>query len=158
MIVNKIKRCKTDSFPGFSLKLFTSTFSLPNSSIRKKAHGIEFVYSSLEFDNPERPECRNLLSIYQIITGKTKEVSNFCMLTSYIKQALTWRKVLHMDSSMSNIVFFIWQDRLISLSFSGSCERVPRYELGNIQDYPYRCFDWAFATYSGLRIARFTVW
>jgi len=43
VIVNKIKRCKTDSFPG------------------------------LEFDNPERPECRNLLSIYQIITGKTKE-------------------------------------------------------------------------------------
>jgi hypothetical protein len=34
----------------------------------------------MEFDNPERPECRNLLSIYQIITGKTKEVSNFCML------------------------------------------------------------------------------
>ncbi|KAF8751412.1 hypothetical protein HU200_012087 [Digitaria exilis] len=43
VIVNKIKRCKTDSLPG------------------------------LEFDNPERPECRNLLSIYQIITGKTKE-------------------------------------------------------------------------------------
>ncbi|CAO1945941.1 unnamed protein product [Urochloa humidicola] len=43
VIVNKIKRCKTDSFPG------------------------------LEFDNPERPECRNLLAIYQIITGKTKE-------------------------------------------------------------------------------------
>jgi hypothetical protein len=34
----------------------------------------------MEFDNPERPECRNLLSIYQIITEKTKEVSNFCML------------------------------------------------------------------------------
>jgi len=34
---------------------------------------LNFVYSSLEFDNPERPECRNLLSIYQIITGKTKE-------------------------------------------------------------------------------------
>ncbi|CAO1945000.1 unnamed protein product [Urochloa humidicola] len=43
VIVNKIKRCKTDSFPG------------------------------LEFDNPERPECKNLLAIYQIITGKTKE-------------------------------------------------------------------------------------
>ncbi|KAJ0986398.1 hypothetical protein J5N97_004754 [Dioscorea zingiberensis] len=43
VIVNKIKRCKTDSFPG------------------------------LEFDNPERPECNNLLSIYQVITGRTKE-------------------------------------------------------------------------------------
>ncbi|KAK8939174.1 hypothetical protein KSP39_PZI011698 [Platanthera zijinensis] len=43
VISNKIKRCKTDSPPG------------------------------LEFDNPERPECNNLLSIYQLVTGKTKE-------------------------------------------------------------------------------------
>ncbi|MED6145483.1 Tryptophan--tRNA ligase, chloroplastic/mitochondrial [Stylosanthes scabra] len=43
LIVNKIKRCKTDAYPG------------------------------LEFDNPERPECNNLLSIYQLISGKTKE-------------------------------------------------------------------------------------
>ncbi|KAK4401191.1 Tryptophan--tRNA ligase, chloroplastic/mitochondrial [Sesamum angolense] len=43
VISNKIKRCKTDSFPG------------------------------LEFDNPERPECNNLLSIYQLITSKTKQ-------------------------------------------------------------------------------------
>ncbi|KAG8381845.1 hypothetical protein BUALT_Bualt05G0015100 [Buddleja alternifolia] len=42
-IANKIKRCKTDSF------------------------------TSLEFDNPERPECNNLLSVYQLITGKTKQ-------------------------------------------------------------------------------------
>uniref|UniRef100_A0A2P2LNR7 tryptophan--tRNA ligase n=3 Tax=Rhizophora mucronata TaxID=61149 RepID=A0A2P2LNR7_RHIMU len=43
VIANKIKRCKTDSFQG------------------------------LEFDNPERPECSNLLSVYQIVSGKTKE-------------------------------------------------------------------------------------
>ncbi|KAK7351507.1 hypothetical protein VNO77_11022 [Canavalia gladiata] len=43
LIANKIKRCKTDSFPG------------------------------LEFDNSERPECNNLLSIYQLSSGKTKE-------------------------------------------------------------------------------------
>ncbi|KAJ8643247.1 hypothetical protein MRB53_004995 [Persea americana] len=43
VIANKIKRCKTDSFPG------------------------------MEFDNPNRPECSNLLSIYQLVTGKTKE-------------------------------------------------------------------------------------
>ncbi|KAE9609128.1 putative tryptophan--tRNA ligase [Lupinus albus] len=43
LISNKIKRCKTDSFPG------------------------------MEFDNSERPECNNLLSIYQLISGKTKE-------------------------------------------------------------------------------------
>lgn len=43
VIANKIKRCKTDSFTG------------------------------LEFDNPERPESNNLLSIYQLVSGKTKE-------------------------------------------------------------------------------------
>lgn len=48
-IRKKIKRCKTDSFEG------------------------------LEFDNPERPECHNLLSIYQLISGKTKqEVGEEC--------------------------------------------------------------------------------
>ncbi|XP_059642330.1 tryptophan--tRNA ligase, chloroplastic/mitochondrial [Cornus florida] len=49
VIANKIKRCKTDSFPG------------------------------LEFDNPDRPECNNLLSIYQLMTGRTKqEVAQEC--------------------------------------------------------------------------------
>lgn len=49
VIANKIKRCKTDSFPG------------------------------LEFDNPERPECNNLLSVYQLVSGKTKqEVADEC--------------------------------------------------------------------------------
>ncbi|GLT73398.1 hypothetical protein SLA2020_452590 [Shorea laevis] len=46
VIANKIKRCKTDALNG------------------------------LEFDNLERPECNNLLSIYQLISGKTKEASN----------------------------------------------------------------------------------
>lgn len=42
-IAKKIKRCKTDSFEG------------------------------LEFDNPQRPECNNLLSIYQLVTNLSKE-------------------------------------------------------------------------------------
>ncbi|KAJ0031418.1 hypothetical protein Pint_12872 [Pistacia integerrima] len=58
VIVNKIKRCKTDSYPG------------------------------LEFDNPERPECNNLLSIYQLMSGKTKELGDIPLL-----------KVLHMYNS-----------------------------------------------------------
>ncbi|KAJ6414861.1 hypothetical protein OIU84_003805 [Salix udensis] len=54
VIANKIKRCKTDSF------------------------------SALEFDNPERPECNNLLSVYQLVSGKTKEdVAKEC-------QGLNW--------------------------------------------------------------------
>ncbi len=40
---NKIKRCKTDPVRG------------------------------LEFGNPERPECNNLLTLYMILSGKTKE-------------------------------------------------------------------------------------
>jgi len=42
-IRRKIKRCKTDSATG------------------------------LTFDDPERPECRNLLSIYQVVTGQTQD-------------------------------------------------------------------------------------
>lgn len=42
-IQNKIKRCKTDPIRG------------------------------LTFDDPDRPECRNLLSLYMLLSGKTKE-------------------------------------------------------------------------------------
>ena len=42
-ITKKIKRCKTDPIKG------------------------------LEFDNPERPECNNLLSLYMLLAQKTKE-------------------------------------------------------------------------------------
>ncbi|HIK39693.1 tryptophan--tRNA ligase [Thermoleptolyngbya oregonensis NK1-22] len=48
-IQRKIKRCKTDPIRG------------------------------LEFDNPERPECTNLLTLYMILSGKTKdEVAKEC--------------------------------------------------------------------------------
>ncbi|MBU7584555.1 MAG: tryptophan--tRNA ligase [Nostoc sp. TH1S01] len=42
-IANKIKRCKTDPVRG------------------------------LTFDEPERPECNNLLTLYMLLSGKTKE-------------------------------------------------------------------------------------
>lgn len=32
------------------------------------------AFEGLEWDNPERPECTNLLNIYQSVTGKTREV------------------------------------------------------------------------------------
>ncbi|KAJ0911288.1 putative aminoacyl-tRNA synthetase, class Ic, tetratricopeptide-like helical domain superfamily [Helianthus annuus] len=69
-IANKIKRCKTDSFPG------------------------------LEFDNPDRPECNNLLSIYQIITNKTKEeVAQECqsMNSGTFKPVLTDALIDHLQ-------------------------------------------------------------
>ncbi|GBE94149.1 tryptophan--tRNA ligase [Nostoc cycadae] len=43
-IANKIKRCKTDPVRG------------------------------LTFDDPERPECNNLLTLYMLLSGQTKEV------------------------------------------------------------------------------------
>ncbi|KAM6593905.1 hypothetical protein CsatA_001608 [Cannabis sativa] len=70
VIVNKIKRCKTDSFSG------------------------------LEFDNPERPECNNLLSIYQLVSGRTKEeVAHECQDMSWgkFKPLLTDALVDHLD-------------------------------------------------------------
>ena len=43
VITKKIKRCKTDAVKG------------------------------LEFDNPDRPECNNLLTLYELFSAKTKE-------------------------------------------------------------------------------------
>ncbi|NES96252.1 MAG: tryptophan--tRNA ligase, partial [Desertifilum sp. SIO1I2] len=49
VIQNKIKRCKTDPIRG------------------------------LEFDNPERPECNNLLTLYLLMSGKAKaEIAAEC--------------------------------------------------------------------------------
>jgi tryptophanyl-tRNA synthetase len=42
-IQRKVKRCKTDPIKG------------------------------LEFDNPDRPECNNLLTLYMLLAGKTKQ-------------------------------------------------------------------------------------
>ncbi|XP_026662351.2 tryptophan--tRNA ligase, chloroplastic/mitochondrial isoform X2 [Phoenix dactylifera] len=79
VIANKIKRCKTDSFPG------------------------------LEFDNPERPECNNLLSIYQLITGRTKEeVTLECrdMNWGTFKANLTDALIDHLHPIQ--VIFWIW--------------------------------------------------
>ncbi|XP_052209538.1 tryptophan--tRNA ligase, chloroplastic/mitochondrial [Diospyros lotus] len=69
VIANKIKRCKTDSFSG------------------------------LEFDNPDRPECNNLLSVYQLVTGRTKqEVAQECqdMNWGVFKKLLTDALIDHL--------------------------------------------------------------
>ncbi|CAN0907292.1 Tryptophan--tRNA ligase, chloroplastic/mitochondrial [Linum grandiflorum] len=78
VIANKIKRCKTDSFPGLSLTL---------------------IIEMLEFDNPERPESNNLLSIYQLVSGKTKEeVSLECQSMNWgtFKPILTEALIEHL--------------------------------------------------------------
>lgn len=73
-IVKKIKRCKTDSFEG------------------------------LEYDNPERPEANNLLSIYQLMSGKTKEeVAAECasMRWGDFKPVLTDAVIAHLEPIQS---------------------------------------------------------
>lgn len=46
----------------------------PPSTIAKKIKSSKTdSFEGLEFDNPERTECNNLLSIYQLVTGKEKE-------------------------------------------------------------------------------------
>ncbi|XP_021768294.1 tryptophan--tRNA ligase, chloroplastic/mitochondrial-like [Chenopodium quinoa] len=70
VIANKIKRCKTDSFTW------------------------------LEFDNPDRPECNNLLCIYQLVSGKTKEeVAQECQNMSWgtFKPLVTDALVAHLQ-------------------------------------------------------------
>ncbi|PON71360.1 Tryptophan-tRNA ligase [Trema orientale] len=66
-IANKIKRCKTDSFPGLRPIFY---YNLEASALLVIFY---IVILLLEFDNPERPECNNLLSIYQLVSGRTKE-------------------------------------------------------------------------------------
>ncbi|CAI7924398.1 unnamed protein product [Closterium sp. NIES-54] len=54
----------------------SSLRSTPPSSLHSPWHRLtQPPLCSMEFGNPERPECQNLLSIYQIVTGRTKEVS-----------------------------------------------------------------------------------
>ena len=68
-IAQKIKRCKTDTFEG------------------------------LEFDNPDRPESQNLLTMYQLCTGMSKaEVSHECgaMRWGDFKPALTDAVINHL--------------------------------------------------------------
>jgi tryptophanyl-tRNA synthetase len=70
VIAKKIKRCKTDLFTG------------------------------LEFDNIERPECTNLLNMYKSVTGKTKEEisSEVAEMTwGTFKPILTDAIIAHLD-------------------------------------------------------------
>lgn len=89
-IANKIRRCKTDAFPGLdSIANNLNTSALKPNYIRFAFVLCFCVFNTLvisfffrfvgnifrlEFDNPERPECTNLLSVYQLITGKSKQV------------------------------------------------------------------------------------
>jgi hypothetical protein len=64
--------------------------------------------NSLEFGNPERPECNNLLSIYELASGKTKEVKNG-LYFSYIYNCLSRQYLVQpsmFDSFHVKILFY----------------------------------------------------
>jgi len=70
LIQTKIKKCKTDPLRG------------------------------LEFDNPDRPECHNLLTLYLLMSGKTKEaVAQDCqdMGWGQFKPLLTETAIAHLQ-------------------------------------------------------------
>jgi tryptophanyl-tRNA synthetase len=93
-IANKIKRCKTDSVVG------------------------------MEFGNEERPECNNLLAIYQLVSGKTQqEVVEECAEMSWgqFKPVLTEALVMHLQPiqvTLHRIVTFVILYSRKNLSFS----------------------------------------
>jgi tryptophanyl-tRNA synthetase len=75
LIQQKIKKCKTDTERG------------------------------LTFDNPDRPECRNLLGLYAIVSGQTKEtVATECreMGWGQFKPLLTEAMIAHLAPIQAN--------------------------------------------------------
>ncbi|GJN17707.1 hypothetical protein PR202_gb04798 [Eleusine coracana subsp. coracana] len=75
VIANKIKRCKTGFTPRVCISISLDLFSLPLPlHWQENSLSLNLFIPDWSLTIQERPECRNLLSIYQIITGKTKEV------------------------------------------------------------------------------------
>eukprot|EP00210_Caulerpa_lentillifera_P006523 g6230.t1 len=62
LIFKKIKKCKTDAYQG--------THSVRLQSLYTE---LIFIMLGLEFGNPDRPECNNLLGIYELVTGMSRE-------------------------------------------------------------------------------------
>jgi hypothetical protein len=91
--------------------------------------------NSLEFGNPERPECNNLLSIYELASGKTKEVKNRLYFL-YIYNCLSRQYLVQpsMFDAFHVKILFLWFYflclQLIKLCFW--------YFEGNIKSLPKR--------------------
>ncbi|CAH8263600.1 unnamed protein product [Arabidopsis lyrata] len=103
LIVDKIKRCKTDSFAG------------------------------LEFDNAERPECNNLLSVYQIVSGKTKEeVTEECKDMSWgtFKPLLADALIEHLSPIQARYQEIIAEPAYLDKVLSEGADRAA--ELGDV--------------------------
>ena len=186
MIANKIKRCKTDSFPGcvppifhfflfrfmmISLLFFIDVVHLSGLQIyfRKfydiKFHNFlissntDFLTCRLEFDNPDRPECQNLLSIYQLVSGKSKEVLSLSLcvgaflplnaLCLFLLKNIFLRHDIYDTLPIDHFrlfppfnknrpPFYVLSDPTFSgYCFAGSCFRMSEHELGHIQAHYY---------------------
>lgn len=110
VIANKIKRCKTDASEG------------------------------LEFGNPDRPECTNLLSIYQLASGKSKEeVAEECrtMRWGAFKPLLADALVEHMRPIQTKYQDIMqdptYIDNLLSRG-AESANQTASLTLGNVKD------------------------
>ena len=71
---------KSDSNDGSRINLLDS----PDLVVRKLKRAKTDSKLGLEFDNPERPEANNLLRLYQVTSGRSREdVANACAGMGY---------------------------------------------------------------------------
>ncbi len=74
------KMSKSDSNDGSRINLLDS----PDLVVRKLKRAKTDSKLGLEFDNPERPEANNLLRLYQVTSGRSREdVANACAGMGY---------------------------------------------------------------------------
>lgn len=116
----------------FVLLMFSFCFRMVYSMRSYRDLYLCFFHNSLEFDNPERPECNNLLSIYQLMSGKTKEVCFISMVNSLHPRY--WFKYLHGGSynsymiiwSITFLEYLLWYIPHLKTSICTICRRLQR--------------------------------
>ncbi|CAM9120246.1 unnamed protein product [Ectocarpus fasciculatus] len=67
------KMSKSDPVEGSRINLTDSPDVIAKKASTALRKCKTDMHKGLEWDNPERPECTNLLTIYQAVTGKTRE-------------------------------------------------------------------------------------
>ncbi|MDX1977139.1 MAG: tryptophan--tRNA ligase [Pseudanabaenaceae cyanobacterium bins.68] len=91
------KMSKSDPNDGSRINLLDSPDAIAKKIKRCKTD----LTRELEFDNPERPECHNLMSLYMILSDKTKDtvISECSNLRGWgdFKQLLTEAAIAHLE-------------------------------------------------------------
>ncbi|HAN45532.1 MAG TPA: tryptophan--tRNA ligase [Cyanobacteria bacterium UBA8156] len=73
------KMSKSDPADGSRINLLDSPEAIAQKIKRCKTD----MERTLEFDNPERPECQNLMGLYELVSGKTR--------AEILAESQTWR-------------------------------------------------------------------